>query len=218
MHIACMKELRFPSDTCPDLPDNLDALAWSWVAIYLLLLSLMSTAKLFHLKNSKISMIYICSLFKGLSDLQGSTDGVSQMRAPLHLALLILPIYLLLPTHHLRGHIADTRCWVSVHAWEIWNLNFSWMLRRPFGRHSSPSHLECWIRLISSNSSLWIWIFSQYHLRFLSGSTLASFTIQHIYSAGFFPRCTLCFSSLSTSVFAVICMYREHRHISHHTS
>lgn len=27
MHIACMKELRFLSEVCPDLPDNLDALA-----------------------------------------------------------------------------------------------------------------------------------------------------------------------------------------------
>jgi hypothetical protein len=27
MHIACMKELRFPSEVCPDLPDTLNALA-----------------------------------------------------------------------------------------------------------------------------------------------------------------------------------------------
>ena len=27
MHIACMKELCFPSEVCPDLPDNVDALA-----------------------------------------------------------------------------------------------------------------------------------------------------------------------------------------------
>jgi hypothetical protein len=26
MHIACMKELRFPNEVCPDLPDNLDSL------------------------------------------------------------------------------------------------------------------------------------------------------------------------------------------------
>lgn len=27
LHIACMKELRFPKESCPDLPDDLDALA-----------------------------------------------------------------------------------------------------------------------------------------------------------------------------------------------
>lgn len=27
MHIACMKELRFQKEACPDLPENLDALA-----------------------------------------------------------------------------------------------------------------------------------------------------------------------------------------------
>jgi hypothetical protein len=26
MHITCMKELRFPNEVCPDLPDNLDSL------------------------------------------------------------------------------------------------------------------------------------------------------------------------------------------------
>jgi len=26
MHLACMQELRFSMDTCPDLPDNLEAL------------------------------------------------------------------------------------------------------------------------------------------------------------------------------------------------
>ena len=31
MHIACMKDLRFSVDTCPDLPDNIDALLRSYV-------------------------------------------------------------------------------------------------------------------------------------------------------------------------------------------
>lgn len=40
--------------------------------------------------------------FSGLSQEQRSKDGVSHMRAPLHLALLISPIYLLLPTQHVK--------------------------------------------------------------------------------------------------------------------
>jgi hypothetical protein len=27
LHLACMKDLRFPEDTCPDLPENVEALA-----------------------------------------------------------------------------------------------------------------------------------------------------------------------------------------------
>jgi len=41
------------------------------------------------------------SLFEELSSAQKST-GVSYMRAPLHLALLISPIYLLLPVQHIN--------------------------------------------------------------------------------------------------------------------
>lgn len=41
-------------------------------------------------------------VFDGLSAGQRPTDGVSQMRAPLHLALLISPIYLLLPVQHFK--------------------------------------------------------------------------------------------------------------------
>ena len=39
----------------------------------------------------------LATLLAGISPTQGSADGVSRMRAPLHLALLISPIYLLLP-------------------------------------------------------------------------------------------------------------------------
>jgi hypothetical protein len=42
------------------------------------------------------------SLFEGLSQSRKSRDGVMQMRAPLHLALLISPIYLLLPMQHFK--------------------------------------------------------------------------------------------------------------------
>ena len=38
----------------------------------------------------------LCSLFEGLSAAKRPTDGLLQMRAPLHLALLISSIYLLL--------------------------------------------------------------------------------------------------------------------------
>jgi hypothetical protein len=41
-------------------------------------------------------------LFEGLTSEQRPTDGVSYMRAPLHLALLISPIYLLLPIQHFK--------------------------------------------------------------------------------------------------------------------
>jgi hypothetical protein len=41
-------------------------------------------------------------LFEGFSASQRPTDGVSHMRAPLHLALLISPIYLLLPIQHFK--------------------------------------------------------------------------------------------------------------------
>lgn len=40
------------------------------------------------------------SVFSAIS--QGATDGVSYMRAPLHLALLISPLYLLLPVQHFK--------------------------------------------------------------------------------------------------------------------
>jgi len=39
----------------------------------------------------------LTTLLAGISASHGSADGVSCMRAPLHLALLISPIYLLLP-------------------------------------------------------------------------------------------------------------------------
>ena len=42
------------------------------------------------------------SLFQNIAEVQDSTDGVSYMRAPLHLALLISPIYLLLPMQHFK--------------------------------------------------------------------------------------------------------------------
>jgi len=31
MHLACMKDLCFSSETCPDLPDNLESLIATWV-------------------------------------------------------------------------------------------------------------------------------------------------------------------------------------------
>lgn len=35
LHLACMKDLRFPDDTCPDLPENLEVLArTSYVVMY----------------------------------------------------------------------------------------------------------------------------------------------------------------------------------------
>jgi hypothetical protein len=42
------------------------------------------------------------SLFHNIEEAQQSTDGVSYLRAPLHLALLISPIYLLLPAQHFK--------------------------------------------------------------------------------------------------------------------
>ena len=41
-------------------------------------------------------------LFNELTAAQKPTDGVSYMRAPLHLALLISPIYLLIPIQHFK--------------------------------------------------------------------------------------------------------------------
>jgi len=42
------------------------------------------------------------SLFSGVLAGQRPTDGMSNLRSPLHLALLILPIYLLLPIQHFK--------------------------------------------------------------------------------------------------------------------
>jgi hypothetical protein len=42
------------------------------------------------------------SLFDGLTAGQRPADGVSYMRAPLHLTLLISPVYLLLPIQHFK--------------------------------------------------------------------------------------------------------------------
>jgi hypothetical protein len=42
------------------------------------------------------------SLFNGLSAAQRPRDGLSCMRAPLQLALLVSPIYLLLPSQHVK--------------------------------------------------------------------------------------------------------------------
>ena len=102
MHIACMKELRFPADICPDLPENLNVLVRTYVLIYsVLLLSLLCHRQTLSDEDQE-DLNDLRSLFDELSAAQRATDGVSFMRAPLQLALLISPIYLLLPVQHFK--------------------------------------------------------------------------------------------------------------------
>jgi hypothetical protein len=100
MHIACMRELQFRKDTCPDLPEALDGL-FQYVVYFLpsgFILRLF-----LHRKSLSASNQHDVETIKALFDaLQQSKEGVSYMRAPLQLALLISPIYLLLPIQHFK--------------------------------------------------------------------------------------------------------------------
>ena len=139
-----------------------------------------ATARLFLLGIKKVSTNYVLCLLNLVKD----NDLQKGWRGCVH--RYILPCLsrpsIFSSLHNIaRGPTTETPCSELVPAWGIRNLELSLTSRWRFGKHYSPSHQEGWIHLIFSRNFLLSFpgrVFRQHHLRFLIGSTSASFILQ----------------------------------------